>query len=161
MKHKIGILIAGLYILTAFFGCKTQQNTQTDRSVMAIKPTIVYKTTKNYNKNVAILLSEDKKTIVGYPHPADVSVRNYPTELKKGYLLDNRGIGKNTAFISLTYEEYAALKNAPSLSELWDMIIDKNPIKEMYNCKHPEGEDLVSELNQLIDKKFEGCRKIK
>ena len=161
MKYKIGILIAGLCLSVFLFGCKTSQNTQTERPVMAIKPTIVYKTTKNYNKNVAILLSEDKKTIVGYPHPTDVSVRNYPTELKKGYLLDNRGIGKNTAFISLTYEEYAALKNAPSLSELWDMIIDKNPIKEMYNCKHPEGEDLVSELNQLIDKKFEGCRKVK
>jgi hypothetical protein len=70
-------------------------------------------TKKNYDKNVAIYLLEDKKHITGYPHPSDVSEKSYPTSLKNGYLLDNRGIGTNTAFISMTYEEYAALKNVP------------------------------------------------
>jgi hypothetical protein len=128
---------------------------------MALPPTIVYKTKKNYDKNVAIYLSEDKKRITGYPHPSDVSARSYPTVLKKGYLLDNRGIGKNTAFISMTYEEYAALKNVPSPAELDSMIIDRDPIKVMYHCGNRGGYVDTDDLNKLIDSKFKGCRRIK
>jgi hypothetical protein len=129
---------------------------------MAVQPTIVYKTKKNYDKNVAIMLSDDKKTIVGYPYPRDVSQRSYPTSLNKGYLLDNRGIGKNTAFISMTYEEYAKLQAAPSLQQLEQMIIDKDPIKEMYYCGGRTGfSELIPQLNQLIDQKFKDCQRIK
>jgi hypothetical protein len=62
----------------------------------------------------------------------------------------------------MTYEEYAALKNVPSLSELDSMIIDRNPIIEMYNCgNHGKYADMINDLNQLIDKKFKGCLRIK
>ena len=129
---------------------------------MATQPTIVYKTKKNYDKNVGILLCDDKKVIVGYPHPTDVSTRSYPTPLKDGYLLDNRGIGKNVAFISLTYEEYAALKTPPSLTELMNMIIDNDPLEAMYYCGgRTNYSDIIVELNQLIDKKFEGSHQLK
>ena len=174
MKQNIFIIIIVAYLSVFFSGCKTQkstqnvQNTQSSQSmqkeslVMAIQPTIIYKTKKNYDKNVGILLSDDKKTIIGYPHPTDVSARSYPTPLKNGYLFDNRGIGKNVAFISLTYEEYAALKTSPSLTELLNMVIDNDPLEEMYLCKErPQGTDLPAALNQLIDKKFEGCIQLK
>jgi hypothetical protein len=129
---------------------------------MALPPTIVYKTIKNYDKNVAVQLSEDKQRITAYPHPYDVSADSYPTTLKNGYLLDNRGIGKNTAFISLTYEEYAALRKPPSIKELDSMIIDRNPIDEMYNCgNRAKYADIINELNRIIEKNFEGCNKIK
>ena len=142
-------------------GCKMQNTVQNPSVSMALPPTIVYKTVKDYNKNVAVYLSEDKKTITGYPAPTDVSSNSYPTLLKKGYLLDNRGIGKNIAFISLTYEEYASLKQAPSISELENMIIDRDPIKEMYFCGNRGTYSDVSELNKLIDNKFKGCQRIK
>jgi hypothetical protein len=129
---------------------------------MAAEPIIVYKTKKNYDKNVAVTLSEDKKTIVSYPHPKDVSQRSYPTALKKGYLLDNRGIGKNTAFLSMTYEEYAKLQKVPSLDELKQMIIDDDPIEAMYYCGgRTRFSDLIFQLNQLIDQDFKDCQRIK
>ena len=128
----------------------------------ALPPIIVYKTTKDYSKNVAITLSEDKKMIVAYPAPTDVSARSYPTALRKGYWLDNRGISPHTAFLSITYEEYAKLKKVPSLEELYKMIIDKNPIKKMYVCGRGTTHDgLVPELNALIKKRFKGCKRIK
>ena len=125
----------------------------------ALPPIVVYKMTKNYSKNVAVTLSEDKKTIVSYPARTDVSERSYPTALNKGYWLDNRGISPNTAFLSITYEEYAKLKKTPSLEELYSMIIDKNPIKRMYICGR--GTAVVSELNALIKKKFKGAERVK
>ncbi len=162
MKLKAFTYILCISITGILSGCKTQKNVQETQPVMAVQPTIVYKTKKNYDKNVAITLSDDKKTIVGYPHPMDISERSYPTLLNKGYLLDNRGIGKNTAFISMTYEEYAKLKTAPSLQELEQMIIDKDPIQEMYYCGgRTNFSDLIPQLNQLIDKKFKNCQSLK
>ena len=165
MKNTVVIIVINTCMSICLMGCKTQkatQNSPQNSSIsMALPPTIIYKTTKNYNKNVAIYLSEDKKTITGYPAPSDVSANNYPTPLKKGYLLDNRGIGENIAFISLTYEEYAALKKVPSISEFENMIIDRNPIKEMYYCGHAVRYSDISELNKLIDNKFKDCQKVK
>ena len=168
MKHNNFILIVMACFLIFLSGCKTQKSTQSTQNmqkeslVMAVQPIIVYKTKKNYDKNVGILLSDDKKMIVGYPHPTDVSARSYPTPLKNGYLLDNRGIGQNVAFISLTYEEYAALKTHPSSAELLNMVIDNDPLEEMYYCGgRTNFSDIIAELNQLIDKKFEGCHRLK
>lgn len=162
MKTKAFVYILCISITGILSGCKTQKNIQQTQPVMAVQPTIVYKTKKDYDKNVAIMLSDDKKTIVGYPHPKDVSERSYPTVLNKGYLLDNRGIGENAAFISMTYEEYAKLQTAPSLQELEQMIIDRNPIKEMYYCGgRTNFSDLITQLNALIDKNFKNCQRIK
>ena len=161
MKNTTTIIVLVSCVSMFCGGCKTQKNVQNPSVSMALPPTIIYKTVKNYNQNVAIYLSEDRKTITGYPAPTDVSSQSYPTPLKKGYLLDNRGIGKNTAFISMTYEEYAALKKVPSITELENMIIDRNPIKEMYYCGTRGTYSDVSELNKLIDNKFKGCQRVK
>jgi hypothetical protein len=53
---------------------------------------IIYKTKANYNHLVAVTLSADKSEIVSYPHPSDINpnvLSVHPTELNKGYLLDN------------------------------------------------------------------------
>jgi hypothetical protein len=162
MKNAVVIFILIPLTTICFTDCNTHKKVQNPSVSMALPPTIVYKTKKNYDKNVAVYLSEDKKHITGYPDPVDVSQRSYPTPLKDGYLLDNRGIGKNTAFISMTYEEYAALKKVLSVAELYNMIIDDDPILEMYNCgNHAKYKNIIDDLNQLIDKKFKGCQKIK
>lgn len=119
------------------------------------QPTLVYKTKQNYDKLVPILLSDDKTEIIAYPAPTDVYYQGklaLPTKLKKGYLLDNRGIGKNVAFIKLTYQEYAKLDKAPSLTELYAMIVDKEPLLEIYNCGNRASfSRLVKQLNQIIE----------
>jgi hypothetical protein len=129
-------------------------------------PATVYKTTKNYNKNVPVTLSEDKTKVVAYPAPTDVFYKGAlanPIELKDGYLLDNRGVSIHTAFTKYTYEEYSKLKEAPDPVTLFNSIIDKEPIKEMYNCGNRYNfKNEAEELNSIITQhKLNNYKKIK
>ena len=91
-----------------------------------------------------------------------MSERSKPTYLKKGYYLDNRGISPNTAFIALTYEEYAQLKTAPSIEQLMKLIVNRNPIKKMYRCdKIFDARENTDKLIEIIDNKFANCERIK
>ena len=121
----------------------------------AEKPILVYKTKANYNNLVPVILSEDKLEIVSYPHPDDIKTGNkysVPIILHNGYLLDQRGIGKNVAFLNMTYEEYAKLKVIPTIKELYNLIVDKDPLIELCNCGNKNAfSDPVSQLNELID----------
>ena len=72
-------------------------------------PTIVYKTKRNYSGNVPVMLNATKDTIISYPAKEDLKPNGtwaYPSLLHKDYLLDNRGIGPNVAFLKYSYEEY-------------------------------------------------------
>ena len=116
---------------------------------------MVYKTRSNYDSLVPVLLSEDKTEIVSYPHPGDLFTDGelaLPTPLNGGYLLDNRGISEHAAFLGLTYEEYAALDSVPPLSELYGLIIDKEPFTELCYCGSRYAfTDIREQLNRLID----------
>lgn len=118
---------------------------------------IVYKTRRNYKNNVPVTLSEDKKSIVSYPHPRDVYTNGklaVPTKMERGYWLDNRGINANAAFLSYTYEEYAQLSDVPDLNTLYSKIIDKDPITEMWVCGYRHSfSNIVDEINEVISKK--------
>jgi len=128
-------------------------------------PTIIYKTKNNYNELVPVILSKDKGKIISYPHPADLK-RNekflYPTVLENGYLLDNKGINQNVAFLKVTYKEYSLMDTIPSLENLYSMIIDKDPLQEIYNCGNKYAfKDLISNLNTLIkNDDLKKCKKI-
>jgi len=116
---------------------------------------IIYQTRGDYSKNVPVTLSADKTKIVSYPAPQDLytaGVLAYPTELAKKYWLDNRGIGPNTAFLKLTYEEYAKLGAAPGPDDLYKLIIDKDPITHMYSLgPRARFKNLVTEADSLIE----------
>lgn len=119
-------------------------------------PVIVYKTKGDYARLVPITMSMDKQRIVAYPDPSDLRISGqlpYPVTLREGYLLDRRGINRNTAFLSLTYEAYAELDSVPPLDTLYSLIIDHDPFTEMYHCgnwaqyDHPE-----KDLNRAISR---------
>ena len=118
-------------------------------------PVLVYKTKADYNNLVPVILSDDKSEIVSYPHPSDIFVDGkltLPLVLNNGYLLDQRGIGKNVAFLKLSYEEYSKLDSLPPLKELYNLIIDKDPLSELCNCGIKTAfTDEVTQLNELID----------
>ncbi|MGZ5303277.1 MAG: hypothetical protein ACXWDO_04140, partial [Bacteroidia bacterium] len=120
-----------------------------------------------YKKNVAVTLSDDKSEVIAYPGTNDVFYRGlpaYPYSLKDDYWLDNRGINKNTAFIDMSYEAYSKLPEPPSPLELYEMIIDKDPIIEIFNCgNRNQFRNEISELNDMIEDSTltKLCRKIK
>ena len=114
-------------------------------------PVVIYKTTRDYSRNVPVTLNADGTKIVSYPAVSDVRSLPYPTPLADGYLLDNRGIGQHVAFLSYTYEEYASLPQTPTSDELFDKIIDKHPLVEIHFCGNRyQYKNLVDELNAQI-----------
>jgi hypothetical protein len=123
--------------------------------VAALPHAVIYKTTNDYSQNVPILLSADKTQILSYPHPSDLFYNEklaLPSPLNKGYLLDNRGIDKNVAFLKYTYEEYSKFENVPALDELFRNIIDKDPLTELWDCgENANYSDLQKTLNDWID----------
>jgi len=127
---------------------------------------IIYITKSDYSKLVPIILTHDKKGIASYPDVKDVYYKGslaYPTPLHKGYLLDNRGISEDVAFIKLTYEQYAALPGTPATEELMRLIVDKNPVTRMYACgERSKFANITDELNAKIDSDdFSGFTRLK
>ncbi len=150
----------------AFLGCKSSKKVE-KRTLKKIQltplftpgpPTLVYKTKADYYNLVPVLLSDDRSEIIQYPHPDDLkSGENFllPLKLKSGYLLDNKGIGVNVAFLNITYEEYAKMEEVPSLEELYEKILDKDPLVELCDCGNRTAfTNEVEQLNKLIDKKL-------
>jgi hypothetical protein len=124
-------------------------------------PVTVYMTVADYYRNVPVVLNEAKDQIVSYPAPSDLFIGGelaLPVRLKKGYLLDRRGLQANSAFTSYTYEEYSGMESPPSLQELYDHIIEKDPFKALYHCgNRSQYGDLVKELNRKIREGMPGC----
>jgi hypothetical protein len=164
MRSKCLILVCVLFIVA----CKPNKQIAATMEVennatesMVNKPTIVYKTTKDFSDFVAVIMNTERTKIVSYPAPTDLSLNSKPTKLKNGYLLDNRGISENTVFLNYSYEVYINLKTAPSLAEMQKNILEKYPLTEMFLCgSRYSFKDEVSELNALIDARFKGCKKI-
>ena len=118
----------------------------------------IYKTNGDYYYNVPVTMNEERTQITSYPAPVDLSYGGglrLPTRLVDGYLLDNKGIGPNVAFLSYTYEEYSKMKTAPSMEELMSHIIAKHPLTVWHQCGYrSDYTNLVPQLNQLIEKEY-------
>ncbi len=117
-------------------------------------PAIVYKTKGDYSRQVPVILSADKKMVVSFPAQSDLRINGkftYPDVLEHGYLLDNRGINQNTAFLKFTYEDYYNMDNIPTAERLLNYILDDDPFIEMYDFgRRGQFENAVEEINQII-----------
>lgn len=157
MKRLLVFLLSGLLLYCSSCSTKKQNislNSNEETKVYQLPSVLIYKMKQDYSRNVPILMNSDKSQIVSYPDPSDLCPGGkcaYPTPLIEGFWLDNRGIGKNVVFLSYTYEEYAALPTAPSVSTLAEQIIDYYPLTELYRCgKRVSYTNLVDDLNLLI-----------
>jgi len=125
-----------------------------ERAAIAGRPgphAIVYKTKADYSRYVPVTLSDDKSKIVSYPAPQDVFTDGklaVPSALPHGFWLDNRGIGPHSTYVRITYEEYAKMAEAPSIDELYKLIIDMDPFTAMYDLglRNSISEAQISEI---------------
>jgi len=154
--RKLILLCTILFLVS----CKTTQLSTVN--LMEQAPLIIYKTSADYNNKVPITLNEAGDKVLSFPGPSDLitnGVLALPVKLKKGYLLDQRGIHPNSAFTSYTYEEYRALEAPPSPTELLAKVIDPDPFVEMYDCgKWNEFQDSIKKINKIIMQDFKGCK---
>ena len=149
------VILSSLVILSCGSAKKTETMKPNQENFLTGPKVIIYKTNKDYSNLVPIILSNDKKSIESYPDIKDVYFNGtlaYPTRLHKGYWLDNRGISVNVAFINQTYEAYSKLPKTPKPEELMTMIVDYQPLIEMYSCgSRSSYQDIEQELNKKID----------
>ncbi len=167
MKNFLGSTIIILSLI--WQGCKVTQQSgkpNSDQFAMRPAPVVIYKTKSDYRQHVPILVSEDGKHVISYPHPSDLRFADgsfrYPLSLSKGYLFDRKGIGPRTVFLSLSYEEYVSNPSDPSA--LLPYISDEDPFEEIWHCYFKtNGETLTDSLNYLIEahQLDKRCKKIK
>lgn len=132
---------------------------------MALAPIIIYKTRGDYKNLVPITLTPDKQHVVARPAPSDLLIGDglsTPIELADGYLLDRRGVGPTSAFVSYTYEQYFAIKGIPSEHDLLNRIVDADPFTEMYRCDRSRcNPHDVSSMNAYIKSGKPGAVRLK
>lgn len=129
--------------------------------VRMLPKAVIYKTKKDYNNLVPITLDASHTKVISYPAPSDL-VNAKPTLLADGYLLDNRGIGVNSVFTGFTYDEYAALPQAPSIEELLASVVDFDPFVEIYVTNDARSStNGVDYYDAIVKSNFSNCEKIK
>ena len=158
MKNSLSILM--IIAISFLFAC-TNQNPQAENlpqvstGIASTGPdAIIYQTKNDYALMVPVIMNDIKTDIVSFPAPGDLLYKGKPAlpdVLTNGFLLDNRGINKNVAFLNITYDDYMMLKETPAKDELMEMILDKDPLLKMYNCgKRALFNNEVEELNAYI-----------
>lgn len=156
MYKNLTFKLLCIVFIAFLFGCKSKSPlTQSQNTINVTGPQVViYKTKDNYFMHVPVSLSADKLSLTSYPAPSDVFYNGdlaYPVKLENGYLLDRRGINEGCAFLKLTYYEYSRLDHTPTQEELMNLILDPDPLTELYYCgRKNDFKDLESELNQAI-----------
>lgn len=121
---------------------------------------VVYRTSGDYDNNVPITLNAAGDGVVSFPAPSDLSESSTPLKLNGGYLLDRRGIGRNTVFTTWTYKDYMALKKAPSTDELLKSVIPDSRVVEIVELPIAAGEAWrnVGKCNGYVADGFQGCK---
>jgi len=171
MRYFVLVLLFVSVLLSGSCSKKTtvQAGAAKDNQAMtahnALPPCIIYKTKADYSKQVPVGMSEDKKSIVSYPDVKDVMINGsypYPLPLEDGFLLDNKGIGPDVAFLDYTYEAYSRLPKTPDAAELMKHILVKNPLTAMYRCgSKSQYRNIEAELNVIIHSGLKGCKRLK
>ena len=160
MKTILSFLVLASCSILVSSCCSPKKTTREPAAQAAVTipgpKLFIYKTKGDYSKLVPVTLSADKKTVVSYPDIKDIFFNGnlaYPTPLHKGYLLDNRGIDRNSAFLKLSYEEYSKLPRTPDSEELFKLILDPDPFTTLLRYdKQISRENAEKELNDRIDK---------
>lgn len=166
MKQTILSIFIAVFVLSSCCKKNLPQTDKVNRDMnkqsKPFPPTLIYKTKADYFNNVPVILNDDKTMIVSYPDIKDVYYKGelaYPVKLENSYLLDNRGINKNVAFLKYTYEQYSKLDKTPSIDDLFNSIIEKDPLSELFKCECARD---TSDINKIIlSNTLKNCLRLK
>ncbi len=122
--------------------------------VSALAPVVIYKPkNNNYANLVWVNLDSSKTQITSFPGPGDV---RSPVSLHGGYFVKSFG-GKDSVPLNLIISTYATYTSTLSLAQMFNLILDMNPILELYDCTNSYHQDFIAEdvkasnLNTYID----------
>jgi hypothetical protein len=122
--------------------------------VNALPPLVIYKTRFDYQMLVPVTLNPEKTAVTDFPAPTDLFYEGelaIPANLEQGYMLDFRGVNRNTAFLRMTYEQYGSFDHIPTAAELFPLVLDPDPFTEIYICGVKQGKQAdIIKANELI-----------
>ncbi|MEO0041330.1 MAG: hypothetical protein RL329_778 [Bacteroidota bacterium] len=124
---------------------------------------IVYQTqgAMDYDHLVAVTLAEDG-SVETFPtlEEAATLATAVPTILEGDFKADNRGnLSGQTAFLNLTYAEYAALKVEPTAELIQSWILTTKPFAQICDCG-AKSRFQTKDLNILVKTKLKRCKKL-
>lgn len=128
-----------------------------DGSATTLSHAIIYKMSGDYADNVPVGYNSRTGQVVRYPAPSDLS-GSAPVKLRDGYYLDRRGVGSNTAFTRYTYDEYMAMKTAPTTARLKDAIIYGARVTELVEMPFTYSPGCEAMCDSLISLGLPGCK---
>ncbi|MEI7765284.1 MAG: hypothetical protein WCI93_01725 [bacterium] len=155
------VLIILLFIIGASYFTQKKSTQQQKTEVGAIfQGALVFKTNKDYSKYVWVGLYPDKSKVSSYPGKGDIFL--YPQiKLHNGYYTDDINIPGVP--INITLDAYSKMAEEPDPSIMYNLILDKDPISELYQCPflYPNAEGAVT-INSYIDNNQleEKCKKL-
>ena len=120
-------------------------------------PAIIYKTKSDYSNNLTIQLSKDGKTVTAYPGKQD-ALQQKPLLLKNGYLF-KRMVGD--VVLSITVNEYANSSKNYSNEDFINLIIDRDPYLEKYECCECTKGDTAAINNLIKNNLLINCENLK
>lgn len=162
---KSNIIVSILFILI-IISCKTTSDIDYSKVDYDGIPTVIYKMKADYSNLVPVVLNEAKTEVIAYPGPKDLFNREgelrLPLPLDRGFYMDEIGIGLNTAYISLTIDEYAHMIQAPLRDSLFKLIVDNDPFTKMYDLGHRKQYLDKNVVKEIVSKrKYKKYKKLK
>ena len=159
-------IIIPIFLIFIFFACKTTADIDYSKVDYDGIPTVIYKMKADYSNLVPVILNAEKTELIAYPAPKDLfnmeGELRFPLPLDKGFYLDEIGVGLNTAYISLTIDEYAHMIQLPLRDSLFKLIVDYDPFTKMYdlgNRKQYIDKNVVKEI--VAKRKYKKYKKLK
>jgi len=110
-------------ILATFFIISCDKGNEQDKTIHVHKPK------QDYSIYVPVELSSDKSTILSAPGRCEP-----PLSLVEGFFLGNT-MGVNTAYLSLSIEEYNSHDPLLGVDSLYQYIMETDPFLEYYICE--------------------------
>lgn len=153
-------LIAPVALL---LGCSSHNNTITipvasvpvqQTGMVAVRPqATAFRMSGDYADKVAVTYDSNGR-LVYYPAPTDISKASRPIDLGNGWWLNRQGLSANSVFTRWTFDEYKALKKAPTAEEIKEALIPGACVTDMQTLPVPASEatSRLKEIKSLLNK---------
>lgn len=105
----------------------------------------------DYANHVAVNISSDGN-LTYWPAPSDITNASHPISLGNGWYLNRQGFAPNAVFLKYTFDQYSALKDTPTPSEIKSAIIPNSSVTQFiqlpYNIN--EASRNIPEIKEFI-----------
>jgi hypothetical protein len=138
------VFAAILTIIVVISACRKTAS-RTDSTTMVPEPVIIVKVDKEYAERLTVQTSDNGREITAFPAQSEASGQK-PLNLSGGYYL--RRMTGDT-YLSISIDDYAEAKRTFSPGDLERLILDEDPVIELYDCSACVSTDTVA-LNRFI-----------